>query len=138
MISRRSLLAFLALASLGAAPPIAPSAPPTPAPVVQASGKAPAPPAGVMAPDDLKVAPEAPLRDRPTEWVATVGADDSAQLYADLNALAGGAVHIIFRSGASVRVHLEGCATTGVVIRQASGARVIYDYGLIEWVRASP
>lgn len=101
----------------------------------------PTPPGGYLAPAELQVAPPAtsdPAK-RPTEWVgvSAVPESDRASLYAALAPLAGGLVHVVFRDGASVKVALEGCATTGIVTQNSQAQRIIYEYASIEWIRAT-
>ncbi len=106
------------------------------------AGNPPVPPGGYQVPADLKIAPPVgvDLSKRSKEWVtvAAVAADKRkmTDLYASLNALAGGAVHIVFRNGAGMKVLLEGCATTGLVVTRPDGARAIYPFDQVEWVRA--
>lgn len=115
-----------ASAAPAAAKPVGPDQPPTP-------------PGGYVAPEglDLGAANLADPSGRPQDWV-TVGSAFSKNpdaVYAGLRKIAGGDVRIVFRNGSSIRTHLEGCATTGLVVKHPNGPRVIYPYNEVEWVR---
>ena len=106
------------------------------------AGNPPTPPGGYQVPADLKIAPPpgvAPAT-RSQEWVdvASVAGDKAkrADLYAALGALAGGDLHIVFTNGAGMKGKFEGCATTGLVVTRPDGARAIYPFEQVEWVRA--
>lgn len=106
------------------------------------AGDPPTPPGGYQVPADLKIAPPQGVdpTKRSQEWVtvASVAGDKArrADLYAALGALAGGELHVVFTNGAGMKVHLEGCATTGLVVTRPDGARAIYPFEQVEWVRA--
>jgi len=99
----------------------------------------PAPPAGYVAPGNLSLAAPPPAgSERPTDWIGVGGwpADDRTSLYGKLHGLSGGNVHVVFWNGAGFSAHLEGCATTGMVVKLADGGRQIFPFEQIEWVRA--
>ena len=128
-----SLLPLLASLLLAAAAPRAAAA--------QERYVPPTPPGGFLAPDDLQVAPPEGVdpAKRPADWVSVAAVPEAKRtdLYAKLTPLAGGPVHVIFRNGASVKVELQGCATTGIVTKNDAGQRIIYEFSSVEWVRAT-
>lgn len=106
------------------------------------AGDPPTPPGGYQVPADLQIAPPQGVdpAKRSQEWVsvASVAGDKARRpdLYAALGALAGGGLHIVFTNGAGMKVLFEGCATTGLVVTRPDGARAIYPFEQVEWVRA--
>lgn len=130
-----------------AAPPEAPAPVPAPAAVSASPRPTPAtltgaaPPGGFLAPADLAVGP-ATLPDaqqRLGDWITVRGTPEAERvpMYGTIDRLAGGLVHVVFANGAGVKVHLEGAANIGIVVRNAEGTRIIYPYDEVEWVRAT-